>query len=86
MTTSHDDFKLDGLTAWLAVLRERLRQGDRPEMVSGFGKTRAISYLRDEENDDAEYAFVAFELSSDFLAEIEYGTFGHLQGFRIYLD
>jgi len=67
---------------WLASLEEEC--ASRPEIIVGPFGTHGVLY---EEDDDGEsYALVGFALPDGVFAEIEYGTYGCLAGWRVYLE
>ena len=75
---------MNELEVFLTSLQARLLNGQRPtEVISPFG-IHGVMYGTDE--DDNTYATVGFILPNGVYAEIEDGTFGELQGFRIYFD
>lgn len=72
------------LNEWLDFLVARFSNPDyRPTVVEGpFGR-HGVSYTND---DDLHFASVGFTLPADTFAEIEDGTYGSLNAFRIALD
>lgn len=66
------------------IAREFRIDGQRPTSVETPDGTHGVAYGTDEDGDD--YAIVGFNVNGkNIYAEIEDGTFGSLQGFRIYL-
>jgi hypothetical protein len=73
---------------WLSDLRERLVSGERPIEVSGPLGIHSVYYIEayDHSNEEGEaYAIVACCLPDGVFAEIGDGTYGTLEGFRIFL-
>ena len=72
------------LGEWLNFLVARFANPDyRPTVVEGPFGHHGVSYTND---DDLHFASVGFTLPADTFAEIEDGTYGSLQAFRIALD
>jgi hypothetical protein len=68
----------------LAGATDRIRR-DRPSSLVLAGATIQVEYQEDDE-DGAEYARIRLTIGDDWCAEIDSGTYGALQGFRLYLD
>lgn len=67
------------LSAMAATLRAELPDSYQwPD-----GSTSGIYYAADEDGED--YAVVGYNLPDGIYAEIDSGTYGTLQGFRVYL-
>lgn len=65
-------------------LSDGIANGFRPVAVaSPFGDLRC-TYDTDE--DGRQYVVISFNMPNDVYAEIEDGTYGSLQGWRIYLE
>ena len=71
------------LFAWLGEMRTRLQAGERPESVESPFGTHGVNY---GEEDGERFATVGFVLPDGVFAEIEDGTYGQLNGFRVFLD
>ena len=70
------------LEAFLIKLRDDIRSGHRPTLIkSPFGD---LGVVWDYDPEFGTYATVGFNLPDGIYAEIEDGTYGQLQGFRIY--
>jgi len=77
---------LESLNKFLWDLRTRLVAGERPDQVSGPFGVHGIMYGNDDYDGGGEFASVGFTLPDEIYAEIEDGTYGQLNAFRIYLD
>lgn len=86
---SHLQAAIDGtsdLYAMFESIKQQLNAGQQlPERAEfpGIGTVGIIGPEFDEESDD-EYVTVGFCLPDDVYAEIEDGTYGQLQAFRVY--
>lgn len=58
-----------------------LSEGEQPEVVNSVFGQHGVHYGEDE---NGTYAIVGFSTNKDVYAEIEDGTYGTLQGWRIY--
>ena len=73
---------------WLSDLRDRLVAGERPIEVSGPLGIHSVYYIEayDRSNDEGEaYAIVDWRLPDGVFAEVDDGTYGALEGFRMFL-
>lgn len=71
----------------LAVIRETLRTSwgvDRIVTVLGEHGVDYIAAEDSEEPDEGDSAIVGFVLPRDFFAQLDYGTYGQMQGFRVF--
>jgi len=68
---------------WLRDVRMRLTSGDMPNQVTGPFGTHGVTY---GEETGEQYATVGFCLPDGVFAEVEDGTYGQLQGLRVFLD
>ena len=91
MNTPHDKgVRAMELEAFLDATTKRLSAGDRPMMVTSSYGVHGLTYGSDE---DGAYAVIGFVLRPrkgitlpNVYAEIEDGTYGELQGFRVYFE
>ena len=76
------------LTDWLKELAIRFRNGERPEQVQGPFGNHGVYYVDDDADGQGPYAVVGFCIIEaqdvGWLAETDDGTYGRLQGFRLY--
>lgn len=75
----------DSLNAELEAIADgMIHHNERPTSITTSFGTHGVHYGTDEDGDD--YAIVGFNIfHKNIYAEIEDGTYGQLQGFRIYL-
>ncbi|MHB1712222.1 MAG: hypothetical protein ACYCV7_12585 [Acidimicrobiales bacterium] len=71
------------LYGFLGDVRARLAAGERPMQVSGPFGVHGMGY---GEEDGEAYAVIGFALPDGVYAETDGGTYGELQGFRIFID
>lgn len=71
---------------FIETLIDRFDSGDFPTVVNGPETTHGIVYGFDDEQGEV-FATVGYSLPQDerVFAEIEDGTYGQLQGIRIYI-
>jgi hypothetical protein len=75
---------MDPFTTHVLAIQERIEAGERPAEVEGPLGTIRLVYIDEEDAEDGEaYAYFSFDLPSGVFAEIDEGTWGELQGFRI---
>jgi hypothetical protein len=74
------------LFAWLHGLQNRFVNDPefRPVQVESPFGVHGCMYAIDEDNE--EYVTIGFTFPDEIFAEIEDGTYGELQGIRIYLE
>jgi hypothetical protein len=79
---------LEAFYQWQEMLAELFETGERPDKVTGPFGEHGIHYGNDEHDGGGDYATVGFNLVNNdetkVYAEIEDGTYGEMQGFRIY--
>lgn len=75
------------LSLWLIAVRNQYNAGstdivDRAIIDTPFGR----SVMKEGSDDEGDYITIGFGLPEDVYAEIEDGTYGVMQGFRIYKE
>lgn len=78
---SHKDYYWPHFITMLDDVTARLNHGERPSVIQTNFGYHGIRYGTD---DTGQYAVVGFEFPAGIYAEIEDGTYGTLQGLRIY--
>ena len=85
----HDD-PLGTLATWLNDVAQRLKAGERPDVIIGPFGAHAVEYGDNDEDGYRPYAVVRLGITEAYdmgwFTEIEDGTYGRLMGFRIYFD
>lgn len=76
---------MNQLEAFLKDVKARFAAGERPLCVSGPFGEHGVHYYDADADGLGAYAFIGFNLPAGVFVEIEDGTYGELEGFRVYL-